>query len=254
LQASPWKNTALRTCNLISASYGAEIKGEKIMENKLEIFKNEEFGIVRTVIIEGEPWFVLKDVCNALEIGNSSDVNKRIEKGDLDIIDLADSLGRIQKTTILNEYGLYDCVLLSRKPEAKKFKRWITHDVIPQIRKQGLYATDNFVDMALNNPENMIRILKAYESEKKAKKEAKLKLEEKTLQLDENKKWFTIKRVASLNHRNWRLFNWKKLKNTSDYLGIEVKKIFDANYGNVNAYHIDVWRHEYPGMCFENSQ
>jgi hypothetical protein len=123
-----------------------------------------------------------------------------------------------------------------------------------------MYATENFVDMALSDPEHMIQILKAYEIEKKTKKEIKLKLEEKTvqldkktIQLDENKKWFSIKRVAAINNKNWRSFDWKRLKNTSDYLGFEVKKVFDANYVNgVNVYHQDVWKHEYPGMRFGN--
>jgi prophage antirepressor-like protein len=220
------------------------------MENKLEIFKNEQFGEVRTVIIDGEPWFVLKDLCNCLEINNSRMVSERLDEDEKGVSTI-DTPGGNQEMSIVSESGLYKVIFQSRKENALKFQSWVTKEVIPKIRKHGIYATDNFVDMALNNPENMIKILKAYEFEKKAKKEIKLKLEEKTVQLDENKKWFSIKRIAALNNKNWRSFNWKNLKNTSDFLEFEIKKTFDANYGNVNAYHIDVWKHEYPGLTFE---
>ncbi|MDR2074463.1 MAG: hypothetical protein LBP36_03815 [Oscillospiraceae bacterium] len=222
------------------------------MQNKLEIFKNEQFGEIRTVIIGGEPWFVLKDLCYALEIQNSRDVFARLDEDEKGV-DTIDTLGGNQEMSIVSESGLYKVVFQSRKDNALKFQSWVTKEVIPQIRKTGMYATENFVDMALNDTENMIKILKAYETEKKAKKEIKLKLEEKTIQLDENKKWFSIKRVASLNNKNWRSFDWKRLKNTSNYLGYEVKKVFDANYVNgVNVYHEDIWKHEYPGMRFGN--
>jgi prophage antirepressor-like protein len=231
--------------------------GGKFMQNKLEIFKNEQFGEIRTVIIGGEPWFVLKDICDSLGISNPSRVVERLDEDEVRKISPNSKLGLGNPGDVpinaVNESGVYSVVLRSDKPEAKQFKRWLTHEVIPQIRKTGMYATENFVDMALNDTENMIKILKAYETEKKAKKEIKLKLEEKTIQLDENKKWFSIKRVASLNNKNWRSFDWKRLKNTSNYLGFEVKKVFDANYSNgVSAYHEDIWKHEYPGMCFRN--
>jgi prophage antirepressor-like protein len=76
------------------------------MGNKLEIFRNEQFGEIRTVIIGGEPWFVLKDICNVLEIGNSSDVKSRLENDDLGSTEVIDAMGRNQKTTIINEFAL----------------------------------------------------------------------------------------------------------------------------------------------------
>jgi hypothetical protein len=90
----------------------------------------------------------------------------------------------------------------------------------------------------------------ALKKEKEARESVARQLEEKTVQLDESREWYTIKRMARLTGRNWRSFNWRKLKNTSDYLGYLVRKIFDANYGEVNAYHIDVWRQEYSGLRF----
>lgn len=107
--------------------------------SKLEIFNNDEFGQMRTIKDRGEIWFVSKDVCSALDIKNTSDAVSRLavdEKG----IDSIDTPGGKQEMSVVNEFGLYNLVLGSRKEEAKKFKRWITHEVIPQIRKTGSYS------------------------------------------------------------------------------------------------------------------
>lgn len=108
------------------------------MDNKIIAFTNPEFGEVRTLNIENEPWFVAADVCKALDLGNASMTLSRLdddEKG----VSLIDTLGGLQNMVTVNEPGLYTLVLGSRKPEAKAFKRWITHDVIPSIRKNGGY-------------------------------------------------------------------------------------------------------------------
>jgi len=95
---------------------------------------------VRTVTKDGEVWFVAKDVCEVLEIGNPSDVVRRLDNDEVDSIEVIDSLGRKQTANIVNEPGLYNLILGSRKPEAKQFKRWVTHDVLPAIRQTGVYA------------------------------------------------------------------------------------------------------------------
>lgn len=109
------------------------------MNNNIIVFENEEFGNVRTIMIDNEPWFVASDVCRALDVGNTSQALTRIDADEKDII-LNDTLGGKQETLVINEYGLYSLILSSRKPEAKKFKRWITHEVIPAIRKTGSYS------------------------------------------------------------------------------------------------------------------
>ena len=122
------------------------------MENKLMIFENEAFGKVRTLNLNGEPWFVAADVCKALELGNPSMTVERLdddEKG----ISTIDTLGGKQRMAIINEPGLYSLVITSRKPEAKAFKRWITHEVIPAIRKHGAYMTKSVLEQVLENPE-----------------------------------------------------------------------------------------------------
>lgn len=106
--------------------------------NDLMIFSNEEFGNVRAIQIEGEPWFVAADVCRTLEIGNTSQALSRLDADEKGVIS-NDTPGGKQEMSIVNEPGLYTLVLGSRKEEAKAFKRWITHDVIPSIRKNGGY-------------------------------------------------------------------------------------------------------------------
>lgn len=108
------------------------------MGSDMKIFKNETFGEIRTAVIDGEPWFVAVDVCRALEIVNSRDALTRIDEDEKGVV-LTDTPGGKQEVTTVNEPGLYSLVLGSRKPEAKVFKRWITHEVIPSIRKNGGY-------------------------------------------------------------------------------------------------------------------
>lgn len=127
--------------------------------NELQIFKNPEFGEIRTITKNGEPWFLAADVCRALEIINTTDAVKRLEEDEKARLNLGLRGG---DTNMVNEYGLYSLVLASRKPEAKQFKRWITHDVIPAIRKHGVYA----VDELLNNPEMAIKAFTALKEER----------------------------------------------------------------------------------------
>ena len=94
---------------------------------------------VRVVTVNGEPWFVLADLCKVLEIANAGNVAARLDD-DVKGIHSADTLGGVQQVTIVSEAGMYEVVLLSRKPEAKAFKRWITGTVLPQIRKTGSYG------------------------------------------------------------------------------------------------------------------
>lgn len=107
--------------------------------NSLQIFKSEQFGEIRTVKQNGEILFVAADVCRALEIKNARDAINRLDDDEKGVV-LTDTLGGKQKVNAVNEYGLYNLVLSSRKPEAKAFKRWITHEVLPSIRKTGNYT------------------------------------------------------------------------------------------------------------------
>lgn len=103
--------------------------------NELQIFENEEFGSVRTIMVNDEPWFVATDICKALELSNTTVAIGRLDDDERSKF----NLGRQGETNCVNEYGLYSLVLSSRKQSANKFKRWITHEVIPEIRKTGGY-------------------------------------------------------------------------------------------------------------------
>jgi Prophage antirepressor len=128
--------------------------------NELKIFENPEFGSVRLVEIEGEPWFVATDVCGALEVKNASQALTRLdedEKMTTLISNEGAATGKSQMAFV-NESGLYSLVLGSRKPEAKAFKRWITHDVIPTIHKHGAYMTPEAIEKVLYNPDYLIAL------------------------------------------------------------------------------------------------
>ena len=107
--------------------------------NNLQIFKSEEFGEIRVIEKDGQPWFVAKDVCDILEIQNTTDATKRLDADEVTRLNLGGLTG---ETNLVNEYGLYSLILGSRKPEAKKFKRWVTHEVLPSIRKNGGYIAN----------------------------------------------------------------------------------------------------------------
>lgn len=140
------------------------LKEEKLATD-IQIFKNEQFGQIRVVERDGEPWFVAVDICGALDIANSRDALTRIDEDEKGVV-LTDTLGGAQEVAVVNEPGLYSLVLGSRKSEARAFKRWITHDVIPAIRKTGMYATPATVEAMLANPDTMIQVLQAFKDER----------------------------------------------------------------------------------------
>ena len=205
--------------------------------NEITIFKYESKK-VRTVMKDGEPWFVLKDVCVVLGITNPTVVSNRLEEDEVTKYNLGGLSG---DSNIINESGLYSVILLSRKPEAKRFKKWITSEVLPEIRKTGSY---------LRTPRTYIQALEALLESEKEKERLKQEKNELQIELDESKEYFTVKRVAKINRISWKSLNWRKLKNVSQAMEREIRKVFDANFETVNAYHIDVWMHEYPELTY----
>lgn len=107
--------------------------------NKVTIFKYEESKLVRTMNVSGEPWFVLKDVCDVLGLSTPARVAERLDSDEVSQAHLIDSMGRSQEMTIISESGLYNVILRSDKPEAKPFRKWVTAVVLPSIRKNGGY-------------------------------------------------------------------------------------------------------------------
>lgn len=117
---------------------------------------------VRTIQRNGEPWWVLKDVCAVLDLTTPARVAERLEEDEVSQSHLTDSIGRQQETIIISESGLYNVILRSDKSEAKKFKRWVTHEVLPSIRRHGLYA----VDELLADPDLLINALQELKAER----------------------------------------------------------------------------------------
>lgn len=209
--------------------------------NDIQIFNNPEFGKVRTVVINNEPWFVGKDV--ALALGHTNPqraIRDHVDDDDKGVTEIVTPGGK-QNMPVVNESGVYALIFNSKLPTAKKFKHWVTSEVLPDIRKHGLYAKQSVIDMMLNDPDSCIKLLTEYKQEKQEK-------ERLQAELDYSKEWYSIKRVAKLNDISWKSISWRKLKQASADIGIGVKKIFDANYGEVNTYHVKAWEVAYPEL------
>ena len=129
---------------------------------ELQVFSNAEFGSVRSIMVNNEPYFVGKDVAEILGYSRTADAIKvHVDKEDKGVCEMQ-TPGGVQNVTIINESGLYSLILSSKMPNAKKFKRWVTSEVLPAIRKHGVFA----VDTMLNDPDAMIAALQAYKEER----------------------------------------------------------------------------------------
>ena len=139
--------------------------------NELRIFENPQFGKVRTAGTTDNPLFCLADVCNALGL-TQGHVRERLDDGVVSTEPITDNLGRIQSANFVNEDGLYDVILDSRKPEAKAFRKWVTKEVLPSIRKHGAYMTDNIIERTLADPDYLIQLATALKNERQKRIEA----------------------------------------------------------------------------------
>ena len=139
------------------------------------IFENPEFGAVRSILIDGDPWFVAADVCKALEIEKTNRALSRLDDDEKGAHSVSTPGGR-QRMSIISESGLYSLILGSRKPEARAFKRWITHEVIPSIRKHGAYMTDSLLDALEAHPEAVPEYLNRLRSENARNRELNRRL------------------------------------------------------------------------------
>ena len=134
---------------------------------EIQIFKNDRFGEVRTMVINDEPWFVGKDVAMMLGYANTKDaLAKRVEREDKRGSQIATPLGGTQTMTIINESGLYSLILSSKLPQAKEFKRWVTSEVLPSIRRNGAYLTDDALARFAEDPDYGIKLLNTLKRER----------------------------------------------------------------------------------------
>ena len=126
---------------------------------------------VRTLSRDGEPWFVLADLCRVLDIANVGNVAARLDVLNIRQTEVENSRGQMRRTLIVNEPGMYEVVLRSDKTEATSFRRWITHEVLPSIRKRGMYATPAAAEAMLQDPDVLIRVLEEVKAERAKRSE-----------------------------------------------------------------------------------
>lgn len=143
--------------------------------NKPEVFKNAELGSVRVVMVNETPYFVGKDVAEILGYKDTSDAIKRHVDDEDKLTRCFTDSGQSREMYIVNESGLYSLILSSKLPSAKRFKKWVTSEVLPSIHKHGIYATDNVIDNILNNPDFGIELLTKLKEERAARVEAERK-------------------------------------------------------------------------------
>lgn len=142
---------------------------------EIKIFNNPSFGNVRVAGSENNPLFCLADVCKALDLQPSA-VMRRLDDGVISNNPITDNLGRQQVANFVNEDGLYDVILDSRKPEAKQFRKWITSEVLPTIRKHGAYMTVNIIEKTLSDPDYLIQLATTLKQERQQRIEAERKV------------------------------------------------------------------------------
>lgn len=160
--------------------------------NKIQIFRNEQFGEIRTIIINNEPWFVGKDVAERLGYKDTSDaLRTHVDEEDKGVGEIPTPGGN-QNMIAINESGLYSLTLSSKLPKAKEFKRWVTKEVIPSVRKHGAYMTTETIEKALTDPDFLIELA----TKLKEEKQARIKAERKNAVLMHVLKTYTTTEIA----------------------------------------------------------
>lgn len=216
--------------------------------NKLQIFNFEELS-VRTMNIDGEPYFVGKDVAEILGYKKTANaINKHVDDEDKGVTKLG-TPGGVQYVTIINESGLYSLIFSSKLESAKRFKRWVTSEVLPAIRKHGLYATDNVIEQTIQNPDYIIHVLTEFKKEREGRLVAEQQVNElkpKATYYDlvlQNKSLLSVSKIAKDYGMSARSLN--KLLHS---LGVQYKqgdiwllyaKYQDKGYTHTSTYALD---------------
>ena len=208
--------------------------------NELMLFKNEEFGEIRAIEIDNEIWFVGKDVVSDLsyEVNKTTSYTKYINQycNQEDIKKVNNSTAELfgienagrKGELLINEYALYDLAFESPLPSAKEFKKWVTHEVLPSIRKHGVYMTDNILEQAISNPDFMIGLLTNLKEEKEKRKLA----EQRTEKLIHNNKTYTATEIGKeLGFKSATAFN-KDLESKKIQYKINGTWVLNARYSD----------------------
>lgn len=222
------------------------------MEAKVTVFNNEEFGEVRTVTIDGEPWFVGKDVAEKLGYANiNKAVAMHIDEEDKKVLDFKGfsqngntsklwSGNDFSNKIVVNESGLYSLIFGSKLESAKRFKHWVTDEVLPCIRKNGIYATDSVIDNILNNPDFGIELLTKLKEERVARIEAEktnaiLMHVNKTYTMTEIAKEIGLKSANELN----KILAEKKIQYKSNGTWVMYSDYSDLGYESIKQEALD---------------
>lgn len=158
------------------------------IQNGIKVFENPIFGQIRMVMVDDEPMFCLIDVCRALGMSNPTMVAQRLDEDERTKLDL----GRAGETNFITESGLYAVIVRSDKPNAKKFRKWVTSEVLPSIRKHGAYATKDTIDKIISNPDYGIMLLQNLKEEREKREEA----ERRNAILSHVNKTYTMTEIA----------------------------------------------------------
>lgn len=190
--------------------------------NDLKIFNNPEFGEIRTITINNEPYFVGNEIAKILGYTNTRDaLAKHVDADDKNTVAIHDGIGNPNKT-IINESGLYSLILSSKLPTAKKFKRWVTNDVLPSIRLHGAYMTEETIEKAITSPDFLIKLATNLKEEKEKRLAAERQIEADRPKVtfanavNVSKDGMLIGMLAKLLHQNGvdigqkRLFQWMR--------------------------------------------
>lgn len=200
--------------------------------NELQIFNNEEFGEVRTVIVNDEPMFCLADVCKALDISHITDVKNRLKEDGVGTTEVIDRLGRKQNATFINEGNLYKVIFQSRKESAERFTDWVTDEVLPSIRKTGSYnINEPKIDKTLLNPQMQLLITM---TENLAMQEIEQKKQAERLQNVENR----IDNVCDIlvtPIADWKSEINNMVRNISQKSNIEYQSIWNQLYADLES-------------------
>lgn len=230
-----------------------------------------ESNQIRVIDRDGAPWFVAADVCGALGIKNPSDAISKLDDDERGLA-LIETPGGAQRVAIINESGLYTLILRCRDAVipgtvSHRFRKWVTAEVLPSIRKTGRYESPAFTTPQsfsealrlaadlhdrLEESERQRVIAEKTKAEIGSRREATAmntasqavkRVNQLEIQLDRSQAYCTIKRAEMLFHGQ--KFNWRLLKSASNDLGIPPIDVFDSNYGTVKAYHVDAWFEAY---------
>jgi prophage antirepressor-like protein len=169
------------------------------MGNNIQLFSNQSFGNVRVVMRNNEPWFVAKDICESLGLTDVSASCARLDDDEKVVVsrpELSELFSESSNTptmTLISESGFYTLVMRSNKPEAKEFRKWVTSEVLPSIRKSGVYATDDFIQKTIDDPDWAISILQQVKFERE-QKELALRQRDDAIR---TKAWISTKREST---------------------------------------------------------